>query len=286
MTEIATVGPSSGTLAVRADQQQWNEEQRAALAQIGVDKARPGDLAVFMHVAQRTGLDPFSKQIYMIERGGKQTIQTGIDGFRVIAQRHPQYAGQDEPEWCGDDGVWRGIWTGTKPPTAARVRVHRHDWNMPATGIAMFSEFTAGNSMWKGKPAHMLAKCAEALAMRKAFPNDLSGLMTPEETDRDDMPRQRRGPVVDAAPVTAQELTGGTPLPEQGDVDRKATSDQMKKLFACIREAEIDDRNSWASGLLGRDITSFSQLTVADASVLIDAIERGLAALADEADSQ
>lgn len=204
--------PTAGALALSPDQDFWTDKQRAALAQLGVDKAAPGDLAVFMHVAQRTGLDPFSRQIYMIERGGKQTIQTGIDGFRLIAQRRPQYAGQTEPEWCGQDGQWRDFWFGEKPPVAARVRVLRHDWDVPATGVAMLQEFSAGNSMWRSKPAHMLAKCAEALALRKAFPNDLAGLLTPEEAAREDMPsRVRPGAQRAVAPVTVDELTGGAP---------------------------------------------------------------------------
>jgi phage recombination protein Bet len=277
VTELATVGPSSGALAVRADQHQWTEEQRAALAQIGVDKARPGDLQVFMHVAQRTGLDPFSRQIYMIERGGKQTIQTGIDGLRVIAQRRSEYAGQSEPQWCGDDGIWRDIWTGSSAPVAARVQVYRHDWTQPVTGIAHFTEFTAGNSMWKSKPAHMLAKCAEALALRKAFPNDLAGLTTPEETDRDDLPRRARTASGTAA-VTVHELTGGTvvdhqPPAEQGD--ERMSTEQQKRLFALIREHEIADRADFATGVLGREITSFGQLSKSDASRLMDAIEHG-----------
>jgi len=160
MTELVTTTPGAGALALRPDQQEWTDHQRAALAQIGVEKASPGDLAVFMHVAQRTGLDPFSRQIYMIARGGKQTIQTGIDGLRVIAARHRGYAGQVGPEWCGPDGVWLQFWADTKPPTAARVGVLHRDFDQPVYGVAMHREFVVGNSqMWKDKGAHMLAKC-------------------------------------------------------------------------------------------------------------------------------
>lgn len=282
MTELATTGPGAGTLALRSDQQDWTEHQRAALAQIGVDKAAPGDLAVFMHVSQRTGLDPFSRQIYMISRGGKWTIQTGIDGFRVIAARHREYAGQVGPEWCGEDGQWLPFWAGAKPPVAARVGVVHRDFDQPVWGIAMYREFTAGNSMWKDKAAHMLAKCAEALALRKAFPHDLAGLLTPEEADRDDRPaRARTAAQRDEQPVTITELTGGTPVPA-GDVGERMSQDQQRKLFALLRDAEIDDRWAWASGQLGREVGSYGQLTVADATVLIDRLEQGIAALADE----
>lgn len=283
-TELATTGPGAGTLALRSDQQDWTDHQRAALAQIGVDKASSGDLAVFMHVSQRTGLDPFSRQIYMISRGGKWTIQTGIDGFRVIAARHREYAGQVGPEWCGDDGVWLPFWASAKAPTAARVGVLHRDFDQPVWGVAMYREFTAGNSMWKDKGAHMLAKCAEALALRKAFPHDLAGLLTPEEADRDDRPtRARVAAHRDAAPVTVTELTGGTPAPTGGG--ERMTQPQQGKLFALLGEAEIEDRKAWASGILGREISSYGQLTVADAVLLIDRLEGGLAALGGEQDA-
>jgi len=273
-TDIATTD-SHGTLALSGGQTDWTPVQRAALDHLGIASAPAGDQQVFLHVAQRTGLDPFAKQLYMIERGGKWTIQTAIDGFRLIADRRPEYAGQSDPEWCGDDGVWRDFWTGTKPPVAARIRVYRSDWQQPATGVAMFSEYTAGNSMWRGKPAHMLAKCAEALALRKAFPNDLSGLYTDDEMAHVDQPQPRRRTVIqaEAAPVTAADITGGTPIPQGADVDARMTKPQQGKLFALLREADIDDRNAWASGVLSRDITSYGQLTVADAAALINRLE-------------
>ena len=201
-TDIATTD-SHGTLALAGGQTDWTPVQRAALDHIGVGSAPSADQQVFLHVAQRTGLDPFAKQIYMIERGGKWTIQTGIDGFRLVADRRGEYAGQDEPEWCGDDGVWRDFWAGSKPPVAARVRVYRKDWDKPATGVVHFSEYTAGNAQWRSKPAHMLAKCAEALALRKAFPKDLSGVFTDDEMAHVDQPQPRRRTVIqaEAAPV-------------------------------------------------------------------------------------
>lgn len=283
MTEIALRdnaaiehhGPAAGALALRADQQQWTDQQRAALAQIGVDRAGPGDLAVFMHVSQRTGLDPFSRQIYFIQRGGKWTIQTGIDGFRVIASRNHEYGGQVGPQWCGEDGVWRDFWFGNKPPVAARVGIVRHGWTEPVWGIALHAEFTAGNSMWKDKPAHMTAKCAEALALRKAFPHDLAGLVTDDEMGRADR-RPAAAPTVRATAVTADELTGAASAPaaqpaappSAGDGGRMS-QEQQARLLGAMRESDVDDRWGWASGVLGRDVTSYGQLSDADADRLI-----------------
>jgi phage recombination protein Bet len=220
-------------LELSPGQQEWTPRQRAALVQLGLEEATDADLAVFLHQSQRTGLDPFAKQIYMIGRWDKKaqctkyTIQTGIDGFRVVADRRPQYDGQDDPEWCGPDGVWRDVWTSDKPPTAARVRVYRKDWQRPAVGVALFREYAVTNydgslsPMWKSKGALMIAKCAEALAMRKAFPQDLSGIYTPEEMAQADQTEQAprvigqrpADPNWASKPATQHERATGQPEP-------------------------------------------------------------------------
>lgn len=179
-TDIAVHEPQTGTgtLALTGDQIEWSPVQQAALAHIGIDQAPQADQQVFLHVAQRTGLDPFARQIHMIPRREKQpdatyrtkwTIQTGIDGFRLIAERHPQYRGQLGPQWCGEAGEWQDVWLHpTKPPVAARVGVLRADRDGPIWGVAIFREYaqttTYNNQqqltrMWREKGAHMIAKC-------------------------------------------------------------------------------------------------------------------------------
>ena len=170
------------TLAVTSEQSFWDEKQLATLKQLGLANAPKGDLAVFLHYSQRTGLDPFARQIYMIERGGRYTIQTSIDGFRIVAQRSNEYAGQTQTEWCGQDGVWKEVWLDKANPIAARVGVYRKGFIEPLYAVAKWDSYAIPNApMWKKMPDLMLAKCAEALALRKAFPQDLSGLYTNDE---------------------------------------------------------------------------------------------------------
>lgn len=196
---IEKIEQPTGVLALTSDQSGWTETQKAALVQIGLEEAPDADLSVFLHYCQRTGMDPFTRQIYMIGRWDgraqrkKYTIQMAIDGFRIIAQRSHQYAGQTEPQWCGPDGVWRDVWVDhQRPPVAARVGVLRHGWPAPTYGVAHFAEFAPTNKdgvlepMWRRMPANQIAKCAEAAALRKAFPNDLSGIYVPEELERAD----------------------------------------------------------------------------------------------------
>lgn len=173
----------SSVLAIRDDQAEFTDKQIAALRQMGVSNASPGDLAVFFHQAQRTGLDPFKREIYMIARQGKQTIQTGIDGFYKIADRVSRRTGGNwgitETYWCGPDGQWVDVWLQPSPPAAAKVIVERNGSRF--TTVAITAEYKAAGPMWTKMPARMIAKCAEALAIRKAFPEDLSGLYTADE---------------------------------------------------------------------------------------------------------
>jgi phage recombination protein Bet len=192
MSAVAT--RTQGTaLTIQDGQTEFSPGQVATLRQLGVENATREDLAVFFHQAVRTGLDPFARQIYMIGRyakgGMKQTIQTGIDGYRLIARRACDRSGEtigyEDTLWCGEDGKWTDVWLSKNPPAAAKVTVLRN--GQPFSAVALFSEYAGTTKdggytqMWATKGAIMIAKCAEALALRKAFPQDLSGIYTSEE---------------------------------------------------------------------------------------------------------
>lgn len=180
-----------------SDRYGFNEEQIRTIKATIAPGASNDELALFLNVAQKTGLDPFTRQIYLAERRAfndqtgqwtvKKTPETTIDGFRVIAERSGVYAGQIGPFWCGPEGNWQDVWLHPTPPSAARVGILRHDFKEPVWGVALYSEYVqtkkdgTPNSMWKKMAANQLAKCAESLGLRKAFPRDLSGMYTKEE---------------------------------------------------------------------------------------------------------
>lgn len=187
----------SGQLVIRKDQSSWDEVQVAALRQLGIENATQGDMDLFFHQAKRTGLDPFTRQVYMIGRRDNRsnttryTIQASIDGLRVIAQRSTEYAGQTPTYWCGPDGVWTDVWLQSYPPMAAKVGVYRKGFVEALWATAKFSSYAVYydngqtlSPMWKKMPDLMIGKVAEALALRKAFPQDLSGIYSTEEMEQ------------------------------------------------------------------------------------------------------
>lgn len=159
------------------------------------DQMAPGasdeELAYFGAVCNRLGLSPFADQIVLIGRYDnrlKREVyrhQLTVAGRRALADRTGRLAGIEGPVWCGprnEQGAleWRDVWDDdTEPPYCARVLVHVHGWTVAANGTAKWSEFAVTTKdggltpMWKSMPSHMLGKCAESLALRRAFPDAL-----------------------------------------------------------------------------------------------------------------
>jgi phage recombination protein Bet len=210
----------------------WTPEQTQLISTTIAPGCSADELRLFAYACQRTGLDPFSKQIYAIRRSGRMTIQAGIDGLRAIAERTGELDGSST-EWCGDDGQWVDVWLSSKPPAAAKTTIYRKGSQHPFTGVARFADYNAGQGLWSKMPAAMIAKCSEALALRKAFPANLSGVYSTDEMQQADVE-----PVtVTAAPALPAASAGDAKVFNAGKAAiAKATT--MEKLTAVTERME------------------------------------------------
>ncbi len=153
------------------------------------------EFEIFLMACAKTQLDPFMRQIYAVKRKAKKadgtwgetmTIQTGIDGYRLIAERTGCYAPGEEPSYVLDenkqlvsatayikkqtkDGTWHSVSASAYLDEYMQTFVDRSTGEKRPTG------------MWVNMQKTMLAKCAEAQALRKAFPAEMSGVYTKEE---------------------------------------------------------------------------------------------------------
>lgn len=180
-----------GTMTVRRAEGalEFTDDQRRIIRDSFANGASDAEFAVLMEVARTRRLNPIMRQVFFVKRWDNTkkrevwATQVSIDGLRAIAERTGLYAGQDEPEYVHDE---KG------KLLCAKVKVWRRDWPRPAVGVAYWSEFvqtTRDNNptrMWQTMPYVMLGKCAESQALRKAFPEDMSGLYSPEEMGQAD----------------------------------------------------------------------------------------------------
>lgn len=244
----------------------WNDDKIELIKRTIARGVTTDELDLFISVCRRTGLDPMAKQIYAIKRGNVMSIQVGIDGYRLVAERSGKYGGQIGPEWCDADGKWTDVWLGAGPPAAARVGIVRKDWAQPVWAVARFKSYQQQSSLWQQMPDQMLAKCAEGLAFRKAFPQELSGYrqIAPEmdfrEIDDDGvihdepalapLPRsQRQQAVIDE--MTAAVTEGETRQIEPDELG--ATDAEWDGLD---REPAAAAGPRWTSSPLGRQVSA------------------------------
>jgi phage recombination protein Bet len=172
----------------KQDESQNNaDEQREIIRKAVGSDLSDDEFEQFIHMCEKTGLDPLSRQIYAIKRNRRRgnqyvsemTVQTGIDGFRLIAARTGKYMGSDEPEF-----EYNG---NSQVPAKCKVTIYKsvNGTRCSFTGVVFWKEFYPGNNggsmFWDRMPHTMLEKVAEAKALRKAFPAELSGLYEASE---------------------------------------------------------------------------------------------------------
>ena len=162
---------------------EWSKNQIELIKKTVAKGTTDDELKLFLYTCKRTGLDPLIRQIYAVKRGGKSdqmTIQTGIDGYRLVAERTGKYAPGKEPSYIENE-------KGTLISATAYVKKFIKDEWHEVAATARFAEYKQESSfLWPKMPYLMLAKCAESLALRRAFPAEMCGVYTTDEMAQGD----------------------------------------------------------------------------------------------------
>jgi phage recombination protein Bet len=245
---MTTTNGAATTLA-RKDDNFFDDETIGLIRRTIVPGATDDEFMSLMAVARLRRLNPLLKQIHFVKRQTyddtakeyvmRWAFQVAIDGFRLIAERTGAYDGQDEPEYelAPDGSIIR-----------CRVKIYRNDKTRPFVGIADWTEFVQKKrdggvtAMWRDKPRLMLAKCAEAMGFRKAFPEETSGFYIEEEMKRDEMEGEvvptlggtvnGKRATTTAAPTTPKQLASA-------EASKAAAAELLKALETCDERAGV-----------------------------------------------
>lgn len=227
-------------LALREDQTIWDADQLAVLHSTGIDEdVTEAELKAYLHECQRLWLDPFTRQIYLLGRWDYQKqrkvyrSQTSIDGFRLIARRAADEAHEtieyEDSLWCGPDGKWVDVWLAAEPPAACKLTVLRGGKRFPAvarySGYVQLNKRNEPTGQWAKMADNQIAKCAEALALRKAFPEELGSLYTDDEMAQADNPQTIHA-TAEVVPPPQQDPEGSQQVVDDASVQAAVLADR------------------------------------------------------------
>jgi phage recombination protein Bet len=239
----------------------WDtEEQRIIREQVAGGMNPPitdVELRFFASVCQARGLNPIAGQIVPVRRSGRMVIQTTIHGLRAIADATGCYA-------PGPLTTFTSTEDGLLSATASVLKYAQNTWHC-VSEVAYFDEYCEFNTggrpqaLWGTKPRVMLAKCAEALALRRAFPVQLGGLYVDAELAQADTEQT-------GIPVLASARTAPPPRPASSAAGERP---DYTAFWKAVREHwSADDMQAAAQGAFGKAV---GQLAAAELAELRDA---------------
>ena len=170
----------------------WTSQQVEAIKRTVAINATNEELTMFLYLSGKTGLDPFSNEIWFIQINGKNRILTGRDGYLKIANNHPAFRGIESDAVYSNDVFTRRMSNNGDniirheyslkdrgELLGAYAKVYRSDRDFPAFFLAPMRDYDKKSGAWLQYPHAMIIKVAEAMALKRAFA--ISGLCTQEE---------------------------------------------------------------------------------------------------------
>ena len=196
--------------------------------------AKAESIELVLSYCRANGLDPMLKPVHIVPQRVKEngqwvsrdTLMPGIADYRIKASRTGEYVGKSEPEFGPDVSEKLGGVSVTYPKWC-RITVHRWVRGEARAFVAnelwlenyatKDRETVAPNYMWQKRPYGQIAKCAEAQALRMAFPEFSGGQPTAEEMEGKsgfgyaDEPAQVQAEVVSSEPPRAVRVARPAP---------------------------------------------------------------------------
>ena len=216
----------------------WSDHTKKLVFNTVAKGLSPADQALFEAVCLSSGLDPLRKEVYAVVRGGKMSIQTGIDGYLKLANSTRELNGM-EVLFYDSEGKESEVWLSPKPPTACLVRVYRKGAQFPFTASCRYDAYKQNGQMWSKFPETMLAKCTTTLALRRAFADVIGGIASADEMDQAGL----------AAPEALAQGTPaapkiGTPAPapvtqKKGAAAAAAKASEAAEVLAAATKGEV-----------------------------------------------
>lgn len=207
-------------------EQQWSDHTKKLVFNTVAKGLSAADQALFEAVCLSSGLDPLRKEVYAVVRGGKMSIQTGIDGYLKLANSTKELDGM-QVLFYDSDGKESEVWLSPKPPVACLVRVYRKGAQFPFTASCRFDAYKQNGQMWSKFPETMLAKATTTLALRRGFADVIAGIASADEMDQAGL----------AAP---EALTQGTPAAPKIGTPTPAPATPKKAPVAEVAKASDD----------------------------------------------
>lgn len=257
----------------------FSQDQRKLILDTCCGGASQQEAAVLIGIAEMRGLNPITQECYFVQRWDNAkrcmvwAVQVSIDAMRIKAEESGVYSGQDEPEYEYEPG--------SKTPCLARVKVWRRDWDRPSVGVARFSEYVqktkegVPTKFWRDMPHNQLAKCAEALALRKAFPRRLAKLYTADEMAQATNEAPDSGTASDGStwisnvdPRPARPPSAPPPALVEGGPSSALWSAFTAELSQALSKAEVK-----AIGLRIKDALGAQKLTLTQSAQLRDLVK-------------
>ncbi len=203
----------------------YNGKQLDLIRRTVAKDANTDEFNQFIHICRATRLDPLRRQAYCFvfnkhkPEWRQMTVVVAIGGYRAIADRTGNYRPDPDAAFIEYSEAAKDARTNPLGIVRATVKVFKHshgEWHC-VTGEAYWDEYVPlkdgaidqKKAGWTKMPRIMVAKCAEANALRKAWPDDFAGLEVEEEVDRRSIDLTATELADEAATTAKLALVGG-----------------------------------------------------------------------------